>query len=196
MFRIKPAEMEEWEGPGQNGWSNKTATRDSNVSMAKRTGKVETAENRRVFLNITEQQIDPTKLQTLCKQSWLGSDISDPTLAAKVYFRRAQLRLRSPDRREGHAHRRGFQEFEAKPGEKVAFRSVLKRGTGRPSCHLKLGEKMRAGDASRAHCQVLPQGDNRNSLTSIHRTWPPGETRAERVEPKKPECGHVRNAGK
>ena len=40
--------MEEWEGPGQKGCSNKTATRDSNVSMAKRTGKEETAENRRV----------------------------------------------------------------------------------------------------------------------------------------------------
>jgi len=48
MFRIKPAEMEEWEGPGQKGCSNKTATRDSSVSMAKRTGKEETAENRRV----------------------------------------------------------------------------------------------------------------------------------------------------
>ena len=27
MLRIKPAEMEEWEGPAQNGWSNKTATK-------------------------------------------------------------------------------------------------------------------------------------------------------------------------
>ena len=47
-FRIKPAEIEEWEGPGQKGSSNKTATRDSKVSMAKHTGKEETAEKRRV----------------------------------------------------------------------------------------------------------------------------------------------------
>lgn len=40
--------MEEWEGPGQKGSSNKTATRDSNASMAKHTGKEETAESRRV----------------------------------------------------------------------------------------------------------------------------------------------------
>lgn len=40
--------MEEWEGPGQKGCSDKTATRDSKVSMAKHTGKEETAEKRRV----------------------------------------------------------------------------------------------------------------------------------------------------
>ena len=38
--------------------------------------------------------------------------------------------------------------------------------------------RCRQEKASRTDCQVLPQGDNRNNLTSIHWIWPPGETRA------------------
>lgn len=66
----------------------------------------------------------------------------------------------------------------AKPGKKVAFRSVLKRGTGRSSCHLELGGKMQAGEGKQDRLSSAATGDNRNNLTNIHWLWPPGETRA------------------